>query len=118
MAPRESGLCVNATAGVRFGLSNARVWWEAAAAACPSGTWVCTDAERGSAACNTARPDTTCDILYRNGTCEDDASNAHWGHVADNGNQGGAEGMHRNENGTLGGGGNGNYSMPSWCCSY
>jgi len=114
----ESGLCVNAAAGVRFGLSNARVWWEAAAAACPSGTWVCTSAERGSAACDTARPDTACDILYRNGTCGDDASNAHWGHVADNGLQGGLEGVHRNETGALGGGGSGNYSMAVWCCSY
>lgn len=112
----ETGLCVNG--GVRFGLSNARVQWEGAEAACPAGTWVCTQAERGSAACDTARPDTTCDYRDVTGACIDTTASTQWGHVADNGFQNGVEGKHVNENGTPGGGGAGNYYMPSWCCSY
>jgi len=115
----ESGLCANAAAGVQFGLSNARVYWEGSAAACPSGTWVCTLAERGTGACDTSRPDTTCDYLDRNGNCGDLPANGALGHVADNGNVGGTEGRFVYENGIASGpGGLGNYSAPVWCCSY
>ena len=117
----ETGLCTNAAAGVRFGLSNARVYWEGAAAACPAGTWVCTLAERGSGACNTARPDTTCDYYSRTGTCGDPAPSDHYGHIADNGCQGGTEGGHVTEGGNgnvTTCGGSGSYSMAVWCCSY
>lgn len=112
----ESGLCTNGD--VKFGLSSSRVWWEGSAAACPTGTWVCTRAERGSAPCDTARPDTTCDYLTRTGTCGDYAPSTHWGHVADNGYQNGVEGVVICEDGASGTGGGGNYSMPAWCCSH
>ena len=67
--------------------------------------------------CDTARPDTTCDCYYRNGQCENDPPNAHWGHIADNGAAGGREGRYINEGGYGGVGGGGSFSMPVWCCS-
>lgn len=130
----ETGLCQAAGAGAgsaRFGLSMTRVKWEGSAGACPRGTWVCTRQERcgdacdGSDACDTARPDSpTCD--YRDGSfsgtlggmpCVNQTPDQHWGHVADNTFQGSREGDHVNENGSLGGGGGGQYEMPVWCCS-
>lgn len=49
-----TGLCTNG--GVLFGHGSARVRWEGAASGCPAGTWVCTQAERGTATCDTAWP--------------------------------------------------------------
>ncbi len=112
----ESGLCVNGA--VKIGMSNVRVIWEGSAAGCPAGSWVCTQAERGNGACDTTRPDTTCDWTDRQGICHDEPPSGNWGHVADNGFIGGTEGVHVNENGTSGAGGIGNASMPVWCCSY
>ena len=114
----SAGLCTNGS--FTFGLSKARVKWEGASAACPSGTWVCTQTERGVAACDTARPDSpTCD--YRSGStsiaCTNQPPDQHWGHVADNTFQSGREGNHVNENGSAGGGGGGQYEMPVWCCN-
>lgn len=112
---QESGLCVNGD--IKFGLSNARVYWEGAAAACPAGTWVCTSAERGTALCDTARPDTSCDFITYNGLCGDRNANDHAGHVADM-RPGSVEGWYVGEQGVQGTGGSGNYSFPVWCCSY
>ncbi|MBK9323446.1 MAG: hypothetical protein IPM97_10995 [Bdellovibrionaceae bacterium] len=76
-----TGLCTNS--GISFGLSSVMVDWSGAQAACPSGTWVCTAAERGSAVCNTARPDGTSDSLNTDGSSNNDAANNHLGWVAD-----------------------------------
>lgn len=50
-----SGLCEYS--GVYFGLSQRMVPWYAAQYACPVGTWVCQEADRGNTACDTERPD-------------------------------------------------------------
>lgn len=113
----EAGLCSNG--GIRFGLSKTAVYWGGAEAACPSGTWVCTRAERGTGACDTARPDTTCDHKNAAGVCGDQPASQHWGHIADVQNNSAAfmEGEHINESGSEGGGSAGPYAMPVWCCS-
>jgi hypothetical protein len=54
---------------VSFGLSRAITTWDGAASACPAGYWVCTYAERGTAACGTTRPTTSCDVMTCDGTC-------------------------------------------------
>jgi len=38
--------------GLRFHVSNTMVSWGSAAQACPTGTWVCTEAERGTTECS------------------------------------------------------------------
>lgn len=79
----ESGLCTNG--GVNFGLSYSTTNWNTAETVCPLGTWVCTLAERGTAACNTTRPDTTVDGVQCNGTIVDYPTAGHYGWVANPG---------------------------------
>lgn len=69
-------LCRNGDIG--FGRSNAAVGWGSAAEACPSGSWVCTRAERGSDACDTFRPDNQSSM-----TCTGVYSSSHLGWLAD-----------------------------------
>jgi hypothetical protein len=113
------GLCDNPMLGVRFGLSKARVWWEGAAAACPGGTWVCTQSERGPNSCNTDRPTTTaCDTisLTANGYTCTNASAPSLGFVADQGSS--LEGVIVDENGMVVSPAPGKLALPVWCCSY
>jgi hypothetical protein len=76
-------LCRNGD--VRFGLSKMVVTWGEAADACPAGTWVCTAEERGTAACDTLRPDSSDDAFTCDGVYLDWPSNGHWGWLADAG---------------------------------
>jgi hypothetical protein len=73
--------CVNGD--YQFGLSQKAVTWEDAAEACPQGTWVCTAAQRGTAACDTARPTSTCDELACDRSCFDRPDNDVVGWLAD-----------------------------------
>ena len=74
-------LCTGPT-GVSFGLSQHMVHGADSAAACDEGYWVCSKAERGTAACNTFRPDDTCDVRLCNG-CVNLDSGEHRGWLAD-----------------------------------
>jgi hypothetical protein len=74
-------LCTGPT-GVSFGLSDDTVHGADSATACPVGYWVCSQAERGTAACNTFRTNDTCDVRLCNG-CVDLAGNEHRGWLAD-----------------------------------
>lgn len=76
-----TGLCTNGS--VSFGLSNVAVTWDGAHSACPSGTWVCTGAERGTAACDTARFDSTSDAVSATASSQDFPANAHIGWLSD-----------------------------------
>jgi hypothetical protein len=75
----DNFLCLNSAEGVRFGLSDIITSWITADLACPPGTWVCSRQERGSVACNTARPDSPCDFLDCTGTCHNLAADEHSG---------------------------------------
>ncbi len=107
------GLCTNGS--VRFGLSKIAVEWGSAADACPAGTWVCTNAERGFAACNTIRADSSADGLDCDGSTFNWLPSGHFGWVADD--WGEIEGLVWRENG-------GAWSvrvcssLPVWCCDY
>ena len=77
-------LCTGPT-GVSFGLSRDAVQGADAAAACSAGYWVCSAAERGTAACDTQRQDTSCDVAC-GGPCQDDLlAHQHVGWLADHG---------------------------------
>jgi hypothetical protein len=105
-------LCANGS--VVFGLSDSPVPWAGAADACPEGTWVCTAAERGTASCDTSRPDTTCDETGCDGTCFDLAAGNVEGWLADHynlrlgrvGNETGSATIQFSCN-----------SLPVWCCT-
>ena len=71
--------CVNNSENVVFGLSHMVADWFDAHLACPAGTWVCSPVERGSVACNTTRPDGTCDFVDHFGYCVDLAADGHRG---------------------------------------
>jgi hypothetical protein len=113
----ESGLCTGPT-GAKFGLSMLAVSWEGAAAACPLGTWVCTATERGTAACDTARPENGgCEALSCAGSCIDRAASNHFGWLA-------APGNFNHLSGTAMGELGGTELLPTacehnpvWCCS-
>jgi hypothetical protein len=117
----ETDLCANGN--VRFGLSEIRAWWEGAAAVCPTGTWVCTAAERGAGECLTSRAGGNCNGLRLQAgsppSCINFPTGAHLAFVADVGNQAGQEGVAISESGasdadTL----NAKRALPVWCCSY
>jgi len=108
--------CVGSNA-LKFGLSRAIVPWHQAAAACPAGTWVCTDAERGATACDTVRPDTGCRYRLCDTTCWAFAdADEHFGWVAD-ADSDPAYGQSRFEDGTGGPAHTCTY-LPVWCCWY
>jgi hypothetical protein len=104
--------CSNA--GIKFGLSGTAVDWGSAADACTIGTWVCTEAERGLAACDTARPNLASDYANCTGAGVDSNSNQHIGWLADRGT-GNASGRWVAEDGS-----NDSaapcFSLPVWCC--
>ena len=104
------------TGDVRFGLSNPKMALGSAAAACPAGTWVCSFAERGTALCDTVRPDATCDWRECSGSCIDAAPGQHLGWVADAPLGGSHEGTIVNETGDWIGAA-GCLEAPVWCCS-
>jgi len=106
-------LCANGS--IAFGLSNIAVSWEGAANACPQGTWVCTTAERGSATCDTSRPDTTCDGYFCAGNCLNLSANDHFGWLANEYtvNEGAAVG----ETTLIVGGSPTCNELPVWCCT-
>lgn len=115
-AGEESGLCTGPT-GVKFGLSLGIASWGSAASQCPADTWVCTNAERGTGACDTARNDGSIDGLECFDTPAatlDFASDSHDGWLADI--TGLTDGDAISESG-----GTGNHwvcmSLPVWCCS-
>ena len=107
-------LCNSTVPGVFMGLSRLTASWDGAAAACPAPYWVCTDGERGAAACNTTRADDTCDALDCGGNCIDLSAGDHIGWVADGG--GTRFGFSKSEAGTAG-----QvfvcFSYPVWCCT-
>jgi hypothetical protein len=104
--------CVNGS--TVFGLSDIAVTWGSAADACPQGTWVCTATERGTASCDTSRPDSVCDALQCDATCINYSASTHIGWVADQGN-----GTSVRATGEGGGpfGLPGCYSLSVWCCT-
>ena len=51
--PRPDSMCANGD--FEFGLSRALAEWNDAASACPAGTWVCTEEQRGTAPCDAQR---------------------------------------------------------------
>ncbi len=111
----EAGLCTNG--GVSFGLSYSAVNWEGSASACPQGTWVCTAAEKGTATCNTARPDhVSNDGTDCTGSFVNYPSNNHQGWVADIGGYVNS-GYTISENGTTDNGLFPCNAQPVWCCS-
>jgi hypothetical protein len=74
---RNLYLCVNNTENVLFGLSHTVADWRQAELACPYGTWVCSPQERGNVACDTTRPDGTCDQIDHFGHCLDFPADSH-----------------------------------------
>lgn len=111
----EQGLCTNGN--IHFGLSWMAVDWGSAAAACPAGTWVCTSSEKGTAVCDTARPDVVLDSAKCDGSFTDWGPQNHYGWIADlPGSSSGAEGRFVTEQGGIG-----TFitctSAPVWCCS-
>lgn len=109
----EAGLCTNG--GSTFGLSNISVTWGAAPNACPTGTWVCSAAERGVASCDTARPTGgAIDAIDCSGSAS--GYGAGWlpGWVEDsNDNITGKTVSEAQGAGSM----NTCYSLPVWCCS-
>ena len=111
----ESFLCVNNSQNVEFGLSHLLVDWLDAELACPVGTWVCSSLERGSAACNTSRPDGTCDHIDQAGNCFNAALDLHLGWTGTtNGSTLNAVAV--DEMGTAGSA-RFDSRLPVWCCS-
>jgi hypothetical protein len=106
-------LCTNG--GVSFGLSKMTVDWGSAADACPAGSWVCTLSDRGSAVCDTARPDLE-EQRSCAGVSSDLAANAHRGWVDDVYLSESPEGRYVNEQGATGGVLS-CINFPVWCCS-
>ncbi|HEY3172309.1 MAG TPA: hypothetical protein VGK86_07000 [Thermoanaerobaculia bacterium] len=106
-----------ANGAIAFGLSDIAVTWGSAADACPQGTWVCTAAERGTSACDTSRPDTTCDGYLCNGNCLNLFANDHIGWLA--GEQDVNDGACLSETTLicLGSGSQTCTSLPVWCCT-
>lgn len=111
----EAGLCTNGT--ITFGLGSITTSWDSAAAGCPAGTWVCTNSERGSAACDTVRPDTACDYTNPDGTCVDVATGMHYGWLNDASPLFGERGLTRREDGSGAGNWGTAWGHPVWCCS-
>jgi hypothetical protein len=111
-------LCPGPT-GVSFGLSRDAVHAADAAAACEAGYWVCSAAERGTAACDTQREDTNCDVTC-NEPCQDDrAANQHLGWLADHGPDYGLPTFLGSSE--AGGGAFEHYDcavLPVWCCTW
>jgi len=109
--PTTGGSC---TAGsVSFELSRVIVDWGDAAAACPTGSWVCTAAERSTGVCDTIRFDTACDGFFADGSCVDMAANNHAGWVADTPSF--SNGSQVSEQGVLAMAHTRTY-LPVWCC--
>ena len=107
------GLCENGH--IRFGLSTIMVDWGSAADACPAGTWVCTQEERGTKSCNTLRGDSDRDGADCSGDSLPYPASGHMGwlagaHLPDSG-QAAAE------DARFSGGQPVCRSLPVWCCS-
>jgi hypothetical protein len=110
------GLCTNGA--IHFGLSASLVTWEGAAAACPQGTWVCSGADRGSAACDTALGAGTCDAIIVGATCWDDPADLQWGWTTDTEPSGDPPFVRlQNENGMSTFDFNGGLRIRVWCCT-
>jgi hypothetical protein len=75
----ENFLCVNNTAGVRFGLSSRFGHKSEAERLCPAGTWLCTAGQVGTTGCDTSREDSNCDGRSCPGACLDDPADNHRG---------------------------------------
>jgi hypothetical protein len=108
--------CLNTTAGIRAGLSHTIADFGGADQACPHGTWVCSVNDLGLA-CDTSRPDTTCDYIDCTGTCHDLPASDHRGWLrfpepADSM----TEAFTRDESGGFGASPVCQY-LPVWCCS-
>lgn len=112
----EAGLCTNGS--IKFGLSKGIVDWAGVSAQCPAGTWVCTELERGTAACDTARPDTTTDAVDCSASPGDQnlPANNHVGFVADTESTNLYYVRNVSESGS-GSGGRPCEQKPVWCCS-
>jgi hypothetical protein len=106
-------LCANGS--IAFGLSDIAVTWGSSADACPQGTWVCTAAQRGTAVCDTSRPDFPCDGFLCNGTCLNFTASANWGWVAD-ATTGNGTGTIGTEDGAISPLTSCN-TIPVWCCT-
>jgi hypothetical protein len=103
----------------RFGLSGIEVSWGEAAAACPTGTWVCSINQRGVTDCDTARPDDSCDGRLCNGTCIDNASTQHVGWVANASTTSIGDGVAVSEDDALAAADSATCARrPVWCCGY
>jgi hypothetical protein len=102
-----------------FRLSEMTVPWFAAASACPAGTWVCTEAERGASVCNTLRPDdATCDYLDCSLACFDLPENDHRGWLADaTSGFASLNAKYQTESATSPSTGFTCWYLPVWCCS-
>lgn len=109
----ESGLCTNG--GISYGLSYAISSWPAAAEACPSNTWVCTEAERGTGTCDTSRPDSAEDATSWNGVLHNFTASLHRGFVSDVGSTP-ITGKTLVEDGSSASWNTANH-LPVWCCS-
>jgi hypothetical protein len=116
----ESFLCVNGAQNVVFGLSHIAVEWIDAEHACPSGSWVCSESERGTGPCNTSRPDGTCDYVGDTGSCADMAADGHRGWTRPrNTSQGGVATVTGLAVDEYGGAVSARFGahLPVWCCS-
>ncbi len=105
-------LCANGP--FRFGLSEIMVDWGSAADACPAGTWVCAEWERGSLPCNTLRNDGSRDGNDCSGGDLDWTQDGHKGWLAN------VEGTTIGRIAVEAGGLNSLrtcYHLPVWCCS-
>jgi hypothetical protein len=112
--PQVFELCTGPT-GLRFGLSGIMVEWEDAPAACRAGFWVCSPEERGTAACDTTRLDTSCDALSCVGDCINYPGEAHRGWTSQLAGRFDAE--QRSETGSAEDEDRCNRA-PVWCCTF
>lgn len=116
-SPRPDSLCVNGD--FEFGLSLRLATWGDAASACPAGTWVCTWAQRGGAACDTDRASTS-DLIACDGNSNQRPDDDNLGWLADP--LGDHHGMWMRELGAVNDPGIPYASptctrLPVWCCS-
>lgn len=101
--------------GIERGLSRAVTTWDGSPAACPAGTWVCSESDAPQVACDTPRPENACEARDCAGDCLDFPANDHQGWLANA--EGQADPTARSEQGTNYGT-RGCEQLPVWCCRY